>query len=270
MFAQTLHIALVCDHSPPQPVPLRWLDSFAMRNFTNSAVFDDTLPVADGLLQAGFRVPLPALAAALEQWFRRKGWLAAGFSVSVSLQGQTSRIQPANFPQEHRMQFTSLQKLLIDELQEIYISESLVSEALGRMATGADAPPLKKVLADHGAKSKEQLARLQSIFEILEDSPRGGHGKSMRALLSETEDRLGDAGDPPVIDAALLATVRRIAHWEIASYGTAQVYAERMELDKVAPLLAQTLAEEQSMDASLLQLSKDLPLRGSGDHEPQG
>ncbi len=33
--------------------PIGWIDNFAMRNFTNDAVFDDTLPVADGLLEAG-------------------------------------------------------------------------------------------------------------------------------------------------------------------------------------------------------------------------
>ena len=84
MFAQTLEIMLLCADRAPAPVPLRWLDSFAMRNFTNNAVFDDTLPVADGVLEAGFRVPLPELAAALEQWFRRKGWLDPDCSVLVS------------------------------------------------------------------------------------------------------------------------------------------------------------------------------------------
>ena len=29
-----------------------------MRNFTNDAVFDDTLPVSDGVMEAGHRVPL--------------------------------------------------------------------------------------------------------------------------------------------------------------------------------------------------------------------
>ena len=48
-----------------------------MRNFTNDAVFDDTLPVADGLLEAGTKVPLDQLAAAIEDWFRRKGYLKA-------------------------------------------------------------------------------------------------------------------------------------------------------------------------------------------------
>jgi len=55
--------------------PLRWLDSFSMRNFTNDQVFDDTLPTGDGRIEIGARVPLERLRAAMEDWFRRKGYL---------------------------------------------------------------------------------------------------------------------------------------------------------------------------------------------------
>ena len=48
-----------------------------MRNFTNDAVFDDTLPIADGMLEAGLLVPLDLLQERMEAWFRRKGYLAA-------------------------------------------------------------------------------------------------------------------------------------------------------------------------------------------------
>lgn len=54
---------------------MHWIDNFAMRNFTNDAIFDDTLPVADGLLEAGNLVPLDRLQASMEEWFRRKGYL---------------------------------------------------------------------------------------------------------------------------------------------------------------------------------------------------
>jgi len=54
-----------------------------MRNFTNDQIFDDTLPVADGLLQAGSRVPLDRLRAAMEDWFRRKSYLPKGSSLVV-------------------------------------------------------------------------------------------------------------------------------------------------------------------------------------------
>jgi len=54
-----------------------------MRNFTNDAIFDDTLPAGDGLLEAGFRVPLEQLRSAMEDWFRRKGYLKAEESLFV-------------------------------------------------------------------------------------------------------------------------------------------------------------------------------------------
>jgi len=56
--------------------PLKWLDSFSMRNFTNASVFDDTLPLSDGQMEIGNAVPLDQLKDAMEDWFRRKGYLA--------------------------------------------------------------------------------------------------------------------------------------------------------------------------------------------------
>ncbi len=65
------------------PCPVSWIDNFAMRNFTNDAIFDDTLPAGDGLLEAGHRVPLDRLQPAMEDWFRRKGYLKVGERLDV-------------------------------------------------------------------------------------------------------------------------------------------------------------------------------------------
>jgi len=67
-----------------QPCPLKWLDNFAMRSFTNDAVFDDTLPVADGVMEIGSRVALDKLEEAMEDWFRRKSYLAKEATLIVS------------------------------------------------------------------------------------------------------------------------------------------------------------------------------------------
>lgn len=75
MFARRLSIQRVDADGLRHACALRWIDNFAMRNFTNDAVFDDTLPIGDGLLEAGNRVPLDRLRAAMEDWFRRKGYL---------------------------------------------------------------------------------------------------------------------------------------------------------------------------------------------------
>ncbi len=85
MFARKIRVEYETD-GRRRPVPLKWLDSFSMRNFTNDQVFDDTLPVADGLLEIGARVPLERLKSSLEDWFRRKSYLSGDQRLSLSEQ----------------------------------------------------------------------------------------------------------------------------------------------------------------------------------------
>lgn len=67
----------------PAPCPIKWMDNFAMRNFTNDPIFDDTLPVADGVMEIGSRVPLDRLHQDMEDWFRRKSYLANGAALVI-------------------------------------------------------------------------------------------------------------------------------------------------------------------------------------------
>jgi hypothetical protein len=66
------------------PCPLKWLDSFSMRNFTNATVFDDTLPTGDGGMEIGTHVPIEQLREAMQDWFRRKGYLAKDGELMVA------------------------------------------------------------------------------------------------------------------------------------------------------------------------------------------
>ena len=75
MFARKIRVEYE-DHGQRLACPLKWLDNFSMRNFTNATVFDDTLPLTDGVMEIGTKVPLDQLKAAMEDWFRRKGYLA--------------------------------------------------------------------------------------------------------------------------------------------------------------------------------------------------
>ena len=77
MFARKIRVEYT--HSGgTEPCPLKWLDSFSMRSFTNFSVFDETLPVADGEIEIGSRVPLDQLKESMEDWFQRKGYLQTG------------------------------------------------------------------------------------------------------------------------------------------------------------------------------------------------
>jgi hypothetical protein len=84
MFARKLTIERIDPAGNAALCPIKWIDNFAMRNFTNDAIFDDTLPIADGLLEVGHRVPLDRLRVSMEDWFRRKSYLAPGDHLRIT------------------------------------------------------------------------------------------------------------------------------------------------------------------------------------------
>ena len=84
MFARKIRVEYQAGGGSALNCPLKWLDSFSMRNFTNASVFDDTLPVADGRMEIGTGVPLDQLRDAMEDWFRRKGYLPKDSRLCVS------------------------------------------------------------------------------------------------------------------------------------------------------------------------------------------
>src|SRR2546425_6172544 len=75
MFSRKIRVEYEHEGGRRVPCPLKWLDSFSMRNFTNASIFDDTLPLADGVMEIGSKVPLDELKNAMEDWFRRKSYI---------------------------------------------------------------------------------------------------------------------------------------------------------------------------------------------------
>jgi hypothetical protein len=84
MFVQKVRVEYRHD-GQLQPCPLKWLDNFSMRNFTNASAFDDTLPVTDGMLEIGTHVPVDKLRDAMEDWFRRKSYLPKDATLVLTL-----------------------------------------------------------------------------------------------------------------------------------------------------------------------------------------
>ena len=83
MFARRIRVEFE-ENGERHPAPMKALDSFAMRSFTNDQVFDDTLPVSDGVIEIGTRVPLELLRERMEDWFRRKSYLPKEAHLVVS------------------------------------------------------------------------------------------------------------------------------------------------------------------------------------------
>ena len=72
MYAQKFSVHVVI-RGERRACPLEWLDQFCMRNFTNAAEFDDTLPVADGKIEASFRLTPERFAEGFAAWLTQRG-----------------------------------------------------------------------------------------------------------------------------------------------------------------------------------------------------
>jgi ferritin-like metal-binding protein YciE len=103
-----------------------------------------------------------------------------------------------------------------------------------------------------------QVQRLERIFSMLDESPKGQKCKGMAGLIEEGEEIMDEGADAPpaVCDAALIGSAQRIEHYEISGYGTARTYAQRLGLDDQADILEETLQEERATDKKLTQIAE--------------
>ena len=83
MFARKLRVEIE-ENGLRRPCPLEWMDHFFMRHFTGLSALEDTLPVTEGLLEAGARVPLDVLTGQFEQWLRGRKMIPAQAMLRVS------------------------------------------------------------------------------------------------------------------------------------------------------------------------------------------
>ena len=155
------------------------------------------------------------------------------------------------------MKLESLRDLYIEELRDIYNAENQLIKALPKMAKGANSEALRASFEEHLEVTKQQVERLERIFEKLELSPKGKRCAAMEGLVEEGSELLEKKNaDPDVIDAALIGAAQKVEHYEIASYGTVRTYAKLLGEDEAAELLQETLNEEAETDEKLTVLAE--------------
>jgi ferritin-like metal-binding protein YciE len=146
---------------------------------------------------------------------------------------------------------TNLHEVYVEQLKDIYSAESQLIKALPKMAKAASAPDLKKGFEDHLEQTKEHAARLEKIFEALDEKPTGKKCKAMAGLVEEGAEAIEEDAAPAAKDSMLIAAAQRVEHYEIAAYGTVKAFAKLLGEDEAAEILDETLNEEVETDEKL-------------------
>ena len=154
------------------------------------------------------------------------------------------------------MSADNLREALVDEIRDIYNAEKQLVKALPKMAKGSESDELREAFEKHLEETEGQVTRLERVFELLDEKPRGKHCAGMAGIVEEGSEKLQEDMEGSVLDACLIASAQKVEHYEISAYGSAIAWAEALGLTEVCDVLNETLEEEKAADEKLSALAE--------------
>ncbi|SMO63420.1 ferritin-like domain-containing protein [Fodinibius sediminis] len=151
----------------------------------------------------------------------------------------------------------NLYDLLLEQLRDLYDGEQQQLAALKKFDELADSFELIEIIEYHRKETKEQVGRLEEIFDLLEEKPEGEHCDGIKGLIREALKLAERCQNPEVCDAGLITSLQHINHYEIAGYGTAIAYAKQLKKHDVGEVLLNTLREEKASDLGLNEIAEN-------------
>ena len=149
-----------------------------------------------------------------------------------------------------------LDELFHDTLKDIYYAEKKILTALPKMAKAAQNEELKAAFEKHEGETEGQVERLEQVFKIIGESPKGKTCAAILGILEEGQEIMKEYKGMPALDAGLLAAAQAVEHYEISRYGTLRTWAQELGHTQAVKLLDATLAEEKKTDSALSQLAE--------------
>jgi len=150
----------------------------------------------------------------------------------------------------------TLHDAFIDELRDAYDAEKQLTKALPKLAKAATNGKLRAAFETHLQETQGQIARLEQVFQNLDEPVRGKHCDGIAGIIEEGKSVMEQDLDETTMDACLIASGQRAEHYEMAAYGTLVAWAQAMGHTEAAKLLQQTLDEEKAADKKLSGLAE--------------
>lgn len=151
-----------------------------------------------------------------------------------------------------------LQELFIDSLRDIYYAEKALVKALPKMKKATTSEALASAFEDHLAVTKNQVARLEEMFAVLEEKARGKKCEAIEGLIKEAQSIIEDTdAGTSTRDVGLILAAQKVEHYEIATYGGLRQLAATLGYDELEAMLQETLDEEKETDVLLTQIAEN-------------
>lgn len=158
------------------------------------------------------------------------------------------------------MSHKTIADLFIHELSDTYSAEKQMTRSLPKMAKAATDPQLVAAFVQHLEETRGQVERIDEAVELMQAKLKRVKCAAMEGLVEEGNDLIDMVDKGPVLDAALIGAAQKVEHYEIASYTTLCLLAEKLGHRDVARLLKASLAEEKATDEKLSVLAQAMTI----------
>jgi ferritin-like metal-binding protein YciE len=108
----------------------------------------------------------------------------------------------------------------------------------------ASSPDLRKRLKKHLTETEQQVSRLEQIFEMREEKPKGTKCYGINGLISEGDELTGDIAGKKLLDVGIIASALAVESYEITRYTSLIGWAHQLGRNDFAEILASNLEEE--------------------------
>jgi ferritin-like metal-binding protein YciE len=167
------------------------------------------------------------------------------------------------------MKIESLEELFVEELKDLYNAEKQLVRALPKMAKAASSGELRQAFTEHLEQTKNQVTRLEQVFETVDEKAKSKTCKGMQGLIEEGQEAMEEDAEEQLGDLAIIAAAQKVEHYEIAGYGTMRTFAQKLGNKEAEKLLQATLKEEEEADKRLTTISESL-LEEAGSASDEG
>lgn len=156
------------------------------------------------------------------------------------------------------MQVRDFKELYIEELRDLYSAEIQLIEALPKVAAAATSQDLVSALTRHHIQTRGHVSRLEKIFQDLNENPVGHTCKTIQGLIEENKGVIEAVEEGPLCDSALIIGCQKIAHYEIAGYGSLRTFADLMGYRQHVSFLNDTLEEQKGAEQGLSGIAEEI------------
>jgi ferritin-like metal-binding protein YciE len=152
-------------------------------------------------------------------------------------------------------EINSLGALYVSELQELRNAETQLLSLLRALPGSFQSSSLDQLLSGYATDIEARTSGLDTIIASMGANPRGHADRAMRALIAETR-RMSRVRSSHVRGAALVASLQRLIHFQIAGFGTAATYASMLARSDEALCLHGYVERGKEFDIQLTALAK--------------